>query len=159
LGTPRTDAERRARQCERFSRLLRVLQLISGPGRYDAAALASEMECSVRTVHRNLQTLTMANVPWYFDSASQAYRVRQGFRLVHLLETDSASTLPPAGLPSCLRHSATALIDNLRQFANQLEAFCASAATEDCPPSQSTSQATARCPINSRPKRKRKHRS
>src|SRR5437762_999286 len=80
MAKKRTDAERRARQCERLSRLLRTLHLIMGPGRWDAEALARELECSRRTVHRLLQTLSMAGVPWHYDEAHQAYRVRRGFK-------------------------------------------------------------------------------
>lgn len=76
----RTDAERRARQGERLSRHLRVLHRILGPGRWDADGLAKEMEVSPRTIHRILQTLAMANVPWYFCKKYQCYRVRAGFR-------------------------------------------------------------------------------
>ena len=57
---PRTDAERRSRQCERMARMLRTLKCIMGPGRWDAQALAQELECSTRTVQRILQTLSMA---------------------------------------------------------------------------------------------------
>lgn len=80
MAEKRTDAERRVRQVERFSRLLRVLNCISGSGRWDADALAKELECSRRTVHRLLQTLSMAGVPWYFDETTKAYKVRPGFR-------------------------------------------------------------------------------
>lgn len=76
----RSDADRRVRQCERLGRLLRLLHLIMGKGRWDAATLAEELECSRRTVYRLLQTLSMAGVPWYFDESARAYRVRSGFR-------------------------------------------------------------------------------
>lgn len=80
LPKPRSDADRRIRQCERLARLMRTLQLISGKGRWDANALAEELECSRRTVHRLLQTLSIAGVPWYFDEATKAYRVRPGYK-------------------------------------------------------------------------------
>lgn len=77
---PRSDADRRVRQCERLARLMKTLHLISGKGRWDAAALAEELGCSRRTVHRLLQTLSMAGVPWYFDEKTRAYRVRPGYK-------------------------------------------------------------------------------
>lgn len=80
MAKKRTDAERRARQCERLARLLRVLHIILGPGRHDSKTIANELECSERTVFRDLQALGVAGVPWYFDDSCQSYRVRPGFR-------------------------------------------------------------------------------
>lgn len=37
----------------------------------NADGLARELECSTRTVHRILQTLSMAGVPWCFDEGKR----------------------------------------------------------------------------------------
>lgn len=84
MAKKRTDAERRVRQSDRLARVLRLLQLIHGPGRWNAPAIAKKLDCSERTVFRDLQTLKAAGVPWYFDEFSQSYRVREGYR-GHLL--------------------------------------------------------------------------
>lgn len=47
--------------------------------RWDAPAIAKELECSERTVYRDLQTLSTAGVPWFFDERRNCYRVRDGF--------------------------------------------------------------------------------
>lgn len=88
----RPDNDRRLRQSERLARLLRVLHLISGKGRWDADGLAEELECSRRTIFRMLQTLSMAGVPWYLDSNSKAYRVRAGYKFP-LIESDERSLI------------------------------------------------------------------
>lgn len=76
----RPDAERRLRQADRMARVLRVLQLIQGKGRWDAKAIAHEMECSERTVYRDLTVLELAGVPWTFDKSSSCYRVRSDYQ-------------------------------------------------------------------------------
>lgn len=81
MAKKRTEAERRTRQGERLAKLLRLVQLISGAGRWDAEALAKELEVSSRTVHRLLQTLTYASIPWRFDPQERAYRIPRSFRL------------------------------------------------------------------------------
>lgn len=101
----RTDADRRQRQCERLGRLLQLLHLIMGKGRWDVDTLAAELRCSRRTVYRLLQTLSTAGVPWYLDETSRAYRVRPGFTF-SLMDLDSTS--PP--LPSDLAHIVQKLI-------------------------------------------------
>lgn len=121
----RTDADRRTRQAERLSRHLRVLHCILGRGRWDAEALAAELECSTRTVHRILQTLTLAGVPWYFCAESQCYRVRPGYRFPGMEDTPKARSTKSAGESSSdarhiLAHSK-ALMESLAAFCDALE--------------------------------------
>lgn len=80
MAKKRTDAQRRVRQSDRLARVLRVLQLIQGPGNWNAQTIAQELGCSERTVYRDLQTLSAAGVPWYFDDYTQSYKVREGYR-------------------------------------------------------------------------------
>jgi predicted DNA-binding transcriptional regulator YafY len=77
MAKKRTDAERRVRQSDRLARVLRVLQLIQSPGPWTALGIAHELECSV---YRDLQTLSAAGIPWYFDDLSQSYRIREGYK-------------------------------------------------------------------------------
>ncbi len=80
MAKKRTDAERRVRQSDRLARVLRVLQLIQGTGPWTARGIAKELECSERTVYRDLQTLSAAGVPWFFDEYGQSYRIREGYK-------------------------------------------------------------------------------
>lgn len=76
-------------------------------GPWDAPAIAKELECSERTVFRDLQTLTTAGVPWFFDEQANTYRVRPGFRFPALeprqteqSRPEEVNTTVPAA-PSC----------------------------------------------------------
>lgn len=80
MAKKRSDAERRVRQSDRLARVLRVLQLIQGTGPWTAQSIAVELQCSERTVYRDLQTLSAAGVPWYFDDFNQSYRIREGYK-------------------------------------------------------------------------------
>lgn len=80
MAKERSDADRRARQCAKFARLIRIARLVLGNGRWGPEALAREIECSVRTIFRDVETLTLAGIPIFFDKSVQAYRVPPGFR-------------------------------------------------------------------------------
>ncbi len=98
----RNDADRRARQNDRLARVLRVLQLIQGRGRWTARAIAKELDCSERTIYRDLQVLEVAGIPWYFDDHDQSYRVRPGWQFPSLSPTaDEVLGQATAGLISC----------------------------------------------------------
>jgi predicted DNA-binding transcriptional regulator YafY len=84
----RTESDRRLRQALRVARILRVLELIQGRGRWNAQALAGEIECSERTIYRDLEALELAGVPWYYDETEQCYRVRPDCRFPVLSLTE-----------------------------------------------------------------------
>ena len=75
----RPDADRRLRQAGRFARTLRVLEMIQGRSGYGVKEIAAELECSERTIFRDLNVLELAGVPWFYDQDDQRYRVRPGY--------------------------------------------------------------------------------
>lgn len=123
-----TDAERRARQCQRLARVLQVLQCIMGPGKWDAEALSQELNCSVRTVHRILQTLAMAGIPYRYDSVSRAYRVPHGYRFPGMAPARKVKC--DAGSPAALLPAARRLTAEMAMFTKALNEFCESLEAE-----------------------------
>lgn len=71
-----------------MARVLSVLNLIQSRGRYNARAIAEELEVSERTVFRDLEVLEFSGVPWFFDERDQCYRVRPDFRFPTLALTE-----------------------------------------------------------------------
>lgn len=86
--TTRPDRERRVRQNDRIARVLRVLNLVQGRGRWTSKAIAEELECSERTIYRDLEVLEFAGVPYYKDLKDNSIRVRPDFRFPILNLTD-----------------------------------------------------------------------
>ena len=75
----RPDSERRLRQADRLARILRILEMIQGRARYGPKEIAAQLECSERTVFRDLNVLELAGVPWSYNKEHHHYWVRPGY--------------------------------------------------------------------------------
>lgn len=84
----RPDRDRRVRQADRLARILKVLELIQSRGRWTTKAIAEEIQCSERTVYRDLDVLRFAGIPYYREGDQQFVRVRPDFRFPVMTLTD-----------------------------------------------------------------------
>lgn len=76
----RTDANRRARQAERFSVLLKLLFFVVNTGG-SMRTIKDKFGLSERTIYRYLNVLKLAGIPVVVDAASGIYSVETGYRL------------------------------------------------------------------------------
>ncbi|QJY46203.1 helix-turn-helix transcriptional regulator [Pseudonocardia broussonetiae] len=112
----------------RADRLLSLLLLLRHRGRMSAAALARELECSTRTVLRDVEALSAAGVPVYAERGRTG-----GFALLPGYSTDltglthdearallvAGSRAPSPALASAMRKVVAALPDAQRDTATR----------------------------------------
>jgi predicted DNA-binding transcriptional regulator YafY len=86
----------------RAGRLVSIVLLLQNRGRMTAKDLAAELEVSVRTIYRDIESLSSAGVPVYGEAGHEGgYALVEGYRTrLTGLHEDEADALSLAGLPA-----------------------------------------------------------
>ncbi len=135
----RQEADRRARQSQRLARTLRVFFLIQERHGWNLDALARELNCSRRTIQRDLDVLEACGIPWFYDDQRCCYRVRPGYRLPLAVPTSSGKVgsdgppaepenvdppSTPADLAASSPDTAERLLQEAERLIHTLTGFC-----------------------------------
>ncbi len=123
MAKKRDESERRLRQCQRLARVLRVLRLIAGAGRWSPADIAKELECSVRTVYRDVEILSTAGVPVTYDRETQSYRIPSDYRFPGLNLGPQPCDVSARDLDRLLRSVKTFVAEG-QKVIEHLDAIC-----------------------------------
>ncbi|MGH7138744.1 MAG: hypothetical protein ACREHD_23605, partial [Pirellulales bacterium] len=94
----RSDAERRTKQAEKFLRLFRLLELLSGRRRWNPQELAREIRCSQRELYRHIEVLGLAGIHVEFDRQVGRYVPRRA--IGRRLENESPRQPAACSTPS-----------------------------------------------------------
>ena len=116
----------------RLYRLLEIITLLRSGRRYDADALADELEVSRRTIFRDFNLLTMAGVPYYFDPEARTYGIKRSFFLPPVNFTlDEALSLLLA-TRKLISQQRTPLFHQATQAAVKIESILPGPLQEHC---------------------------
>jgi predicted DNA-binding transcriptional regulator YafY len=126
------------------ARVLRVLCLIQERRGWNLDTLAAELECSKRTVQRDLDVLEACGIPWFYDEQTCCYRVREGYRFPGMAASSPAITpraqepettsLTPAELGQISMDSAERLLEEAQRLIRTLNRLCQTLRSEGQPP-------------------------
>jgi proteasome accessory factor B len=105
----------------RLHRVLKIITLLQTRRYYSVGDLAGELEVSKRTVHRDLNMLELAGVPFYYDHGRRGYVIQQTYWLPPInLDLEEALSLI-AVAAAAGDEGAVPLLDKASDAARKIE--------------------------------------